>query len=54
VSTRNVLFGSGTSGFAIDTGTAMTMYRAVADPAQNFDIGLGVRAWGLDGNISLS
>jgi hypothetical protein len=54
VSTRNVLFGSGTGGLVIDAGTTMAMYRPLADSAQQLDVGLGVRGWGLSGDISLS
>jgi hypothetical protein len=53
VSTRNILFGGGSSGLTIDTGTAMILYRAVSQPTQYADIGLGVRGWGFAGDISL-
>src|SRR5215213_9136353 len=54
VTTGEVLFGGGTANFTIDTGSAVFLYRALALPNQNADIGLGFRAWGLDGAIALS
>src|SRR5262249_9516092 len=54
VSTRNVLFGSGGAGLTIDTGSAMFLYLMLAVPVQYIDVGLGMRAWGLAGDISLS
>jgi hypothetical protein len=52
--TRNVLFGGGTGGLVIDTGTAMGLYRVTAEPNQYIDVGIGVRAWGVNGDISLN
>jgi hypothetical protein len=52
--TRNILFGGGTAGINIDTGTAMFLYRPIAQPNQYVDVGMGVRVWGLDGSISLN
>ena len=54
VSTRNVLFNGGTGGVTINSGTAMFLYRVFAQPDQYVDIGAGIRAWGLDGDISLN
>src|SRR3954447_23207221 len=54
ISTRDILFGSGTGEFTLNTGSAVALYRALALPDQNVDIGLGFRAWGLDGQIALS
>src|SRR3954447_906000 len=54
ISTRNILFGGGTGDFTINTGSAVFLYRALALPEQNADIGLGFRAWGLDGAIALN
>jgi hypothetical protein len=52
--TRNILFGGGTSGATIDTGSAMFLYRPLATPDQYVDVGLGVRVWDLGGDISLN
>ncbi len=54
VTTGDVLFGGGTTNFTINTGSAVFLYRALALPDQNADIGLGFRAWGLDGAIALN
>jgi hypothetical protein len=53
VTTRDILFGSGTGDFTLNTGSAVFLYRALALPNQNADVGLGFRAWGLDGSIAL-
>ena len=52
--TRNILFGGGGVGATIDTGSATFLYRPVAMPDQYLDVGLGVRAWGFGGNITLN
>ena len=54
ISTRDILFGGGTGNFTMNTGSAVFLYRALALPGQNADIGLGFRAWGLDGQIALN
>lgn len=54
INTRNILFSGGTGGLVIDTGTAMFFYRPIAQPDQYLDVGLGVRAWGLSGGITLN
>jgi hypothetical protein len=54
VNTRNIVFSGGTGGVTIDTGTAMFLYRALAQPEQYVDVGLGLRAWGFDGGITLN
>lgn len=54
ITTRNIVFGGGTGGFVIDTGSAMLLYRAIAQPDQYVDVGVGFRAWGLKGDISLN
>jgi len=53
ITTRNIVFGSGTGGLVIDTGSAMLLYRAIAQPDQYVDVGVGFRVWGLRGDISL-
>ena len=54
VNTKNIVFSGGTGGVTIDAGTAMFLYRALAQPEQYVDVGLGLRAWGLDGGITLN
>ncbi len=38
----------------IDTASAVALYRPLSTPDQSLDVGLGFRAWGLDGQISLN
>jgi hypothetical protein len=54
ITTRNIVFGGGTGGLVIDTGSGMLLYRAIAQPDQYVDVGVGFRVWGLDGDISLN
>ncbi len=54
VTTGDILFGSGGLNFTINQGSAVFLYRALALPDQDADIGLGFRAWGLDGAIALN
>jgi hypothetical protein len=54
VNTRNILFSGATGVMTEDAGTAMFLYRPFVQPDQYLDVGLGVRAWGLDGNIALN
>src|SRR5580704_9152026 len=49
ISTKNILFSGATGGLTIDTGTAMFLYRPIAQPDQYVDVGIGMRAWGFDG-----
>ena len=54
ISTHNILFSGGTGGLVMDSGTAMFLYRPLAQPDQYVDVGMGVRAWGLAGGITLN
>jgi hypothetical protein len=54
VSTRNILFSGANAGLTLDSGTAMFLYRPIVQPDQYLDVGLGVRAWGVAGDISLN
>lgn len=54
LSTRDILFSGGTGGMVLDTGTAMFLYRPIAQPDQYLDVGMGVRAWGIAGGITLN
>jgi hypothetical protein len=54
ISTKNIVFSGGTGGVTIDTGTAMFLYRALAQPEQYVDVGVGLRAWGFGGGITLN
>jgi hypothetical protein len=54
INTRNIVFGGGGTGLSIDTGTAMFLYRPLSQPNQYVDVGIGLRAWGIGGTISLN
>jgi len=54
INTRGILFGGGTGGMTLDMGTAMFFYRPIAMPDQYLDVGMGVRAWGFEGGITLN
>jgi hypothetical protein len=54
IDTRNILFNGAQAGLTMDTGTAMFLYRPVSLPDQSIDVGVGFRAWGFDGRISLN
>jgi hypothetical protein len=54
IGTRKILFGSDQGQLTLDTGTAILFYRTVVSPDQYVDLGVGVRAWGIDGGIALN
>jgi hypothetical protein len=54
ISTKNILFSGATGGLTLDAGTAMFLYRPIAQPDQYVDVGMGVRAWGFAGGITLN
>jgi hypothetical protein len=54
LSTRNILFGGAGVGSTVDTGSAIFLYRAIAQPDQYLDVGAGVRVWGFNTNLSLN
>lgn len=54
VNTRDIFFSGATAGLTVDIGTAMFLYRPLAQPDQYVDIGFGVRGWGIAGNITLN
>ena len=54
ITTHDIIFSGGSAGLGLNTGTAMFFYRPLAAPNQSVDVGLGMRAWGIDGSISLS
>ena len=54
IGTRNILFNGASAGLGLDIGSATFLYRAIAQPDQYVDVGLGVRAWGLGGDIALN
>ena len=54
ITTHNIVFGGGSSGLTVDTGTAMFLYRPIEEPDQYLDAGMGVRVWGFGGNVTLN
>jgi hypothetical protein len=50
----NILFGGAGVGGTIDTGSAMFLYRAFAEPNQYLDLGAGARVWGFNTTLSLN
>ena len=54
INTPGIIFGAATGGLVIDSGTAIFMYRPFSEPNQYVDVGVGVRAWGFTGDISLN
>jgi hypothetical protein len=53
ISTDRIRFGGGTGNFTLNTGSAVLLYRTLALANQSADLGVGFRAWGLDGEIAL-
>ena len=54
ITTRNVFFRGGNVALAMNTGTALVVYRVLSAPNQFVDFGGGFRAWGFSSNISLN
>ncbi|HEY6301707.1 MAG TPA: hypothetical protein VIX14_01460 [Terriglobales bacterium] len=54
VNTRDIFFSGATAGLTVNIGTAMFLYRPVVEPDQYVDIGIGVRGWGIAGDITLN
>jgi hypothetical protein len=54
IRTRDVLFQGGKAALNTNTGTALILYRALEDPMQFADAGLGFRAWGFSMNLNLN
>jgi hypothetical protein len=54
INTRNIVFGGGGVGTTADTGSAIFLYRAIAQPDQYLDVGAGVRVWGFNTDLRLN
>jgi len=54
LTTRNILFGGAGVGMTADTGTAMFLYRPLAEPNQYLDVGFGTRVWGFNTALSVN
>jgi hypothetical protein len=53
-STRDVLFNGGTADLVFDVATVDFLYRPIAQPQQSLDVGVGVRPWGIETNLSFN
>src|SRR6266850_7035981 len=54
ITTRDILFQGGNAKMRTNTGTGLFLYRALEDPVQFADAGLGFRAWGFSMNLELN
>ena len=54
ITTRNVFFDGGTAGLIANVGTATLLYRALEQPTQYADLGVGFRAWSFTANLTLN
>jgi len=54
ITTRNVFFNGGNAGLIADAGNAYLLYRALEQPTQYVDLGVGFRAWGFTANLTLN
>ena len=54
ITTRNVFFDGGTAGLIANAGTATLLYRALDQPTQYADLGVGFRAWAFTANLTLN
>jgi hypothetical protein len=54
ITTRDVLFQGGNAKMRANTGTGIVLYRALEDPVQFADAGLGFRAWGFSMDVNLN
>jgi hypothetical protein len=53
-STRDVLFSGGSADLVLDVATVDFFYRPIAQPQQSLDVGVGVRPWGVQTNLSFN
>jgi hypothetical protein len=53
-STRDVLFSGGSTDLVLDVATVDFFYRPIAQPQQYLDVGVGVRPWGVETNLSFN
>ena len=54
ITTRNVFYNGGSADMTATTGTALFMYRPLADPVQFLDTGIGVRVWNFSSDLSFN
>ena len=54
ITTRDVFFNGGSTGLITNAGTATLLYRALEQPTQYVDLGIGFRAWSFVANLNLN
>ena len=54
VTTRDIAFSGGHAELIANTGTALLLYRALEQPTQYADLGVGFRAWAFTANLTLN
>ena len=54
ITTRDVFFNGGNATLIANAGTATLLYRALEQPTQYVDLGVGFRAWGFTANLTLN
>src|SRR6185436_14695336 len=54
ITTRNVYYNGGNADLTATTGTALFLYRPLADPVQFVDVGVGVRVWSFSADLNLN
>jgi hypothetical protein len=54
ITTRNTFVQGGSASLNINTGTALLLYHAIAEPVQSLDAGLGFRAWDFYSDLTLN
>lgn len=54
ITTRNVFYQGGNAALTTNTGTALFLYHALDQPAQELDLGGGFRAWGFSSRLTLN
>lgn len=53
ITTRNIFYQGGNAALTANTGTALFLYHALDQPAQELDLGVGFRSWGFKSNLTL-
>lgn len=54
ISTRNVFYQGGSAALTANMGTALFLYHALDQPAQELDAGVGFRSWGFTSRLTLN
>jgi hypothetical protein len=54
ITTRDIAFSGGSASLVVNAGTATLIYRAIEQPTQYADLGLGFRTWSFTANLNLN